>query len=155
MSSPEELKVRESLFSSESPGHASDSDWRCSGEGSGGVEDQASEYPRRSQRQDLDTRKTTATSAAYIPESSLSCATATGWKGGRGRPWRSLFARKPRNLRRAIVAAPWTSPIAAHHLAAILVSHLTAGGQIAFACLCKLTTKHAAFTTTSRHLRLR
>lgn len=44
-----------------------------------------------------------------------------GWRGGRGRPWRSTFTRKPRCSRRAIIRAPWTSPVAAYHLAAVEV----------------------------------
>lgn len=117
MSSPEEVKVRESLFSSASSDHVNRSDWRCSGGGGSGGSDQTSEYPPQDTAP-ADSRAATCT--AYIPASS-SYGTAGGWKGGRGRPWRSLFARKPRALRRAIVTAPWTSPIAAHHLAAVLV----------------------------------
>ncbi|CAM9680818.1 unnamed protein product, partial [Scytosiphon promiscuus] len=49
------------------------------------------------------------------------------WKGGRGRPWRGAFASKPRSLRRAIVAAPWTSPVAAHHLAAVEIQRCVRG----------------------------
>lgn len=47
-----------------------------------------------------------------------------GWKGRRGTPWNSVFARKARRAQRAIIRAPWTSPVAAHHLAATEVSRL-------------------------------
>lgn len=126
MLSPEEVRVRESLFSSVS----SDQAWATSrgvsdGDGVGGasygcVPTAEVPYPLPAHNQGAGTQRTTATAAstAYIPKSSVS---RSGWKGQRGRPWRSVFARKPRSSRRAIVAAPWTSPVAAHHLAAVQV----------------------------------
>lgn len=147
MSSPEELKVRESLFSSTSSDHVNASDWRCSGGGGDQTSESLRQDPAPAYKR-VATRRTTATSAAYFPASSLSYGTIAGWKGGRGRPWRSLFARKPRALRRAIVASPWTSPIAAHHLAAVLVRQPTHDGSQAvalikvFTFLCALTTRN-------------
>lgn len=134
--SPAEIRIRESLFSSAS---SSDEAWNnnpnYNGNDSGcysgddkydqnlvGCPSRRSPWhlgdntDQEQRQQEVGesgaTRTTTATSAAYVPASSL---------GMRGRPWRSPFARKPRSLRRAIIAAPWTSPVAAHHLAAVLV----------------------------------
>lgn len=139
--SPVEIKIRESLFSSASSSdqawnndpNYNDNDSSC-GRGSDDCDQLLAKAPQwrspqhrrdniheeqRQQRAGKSgvTRKTTATSAAYIPASSL----AAGCVGGRGRPWRSPFVQKPRSLRRAIVAAPWTSPVAAHNLAAVQV----------------------------------
>lgn len=140
--SPAEIKTRESLFSSASsaqawndnPNYNGGSDDSGRGGGSDNRDETLQEYPSRQSPRDRQdnthqeqrrqgagesgaTRRTTATSAAYMPASALSA----GWVAGRGRPWRSPFARKPRSLRRAIVAAPWTSPVVAHHLAAVHV----------------------------------
>ncbi|CAN0239235.1 unnamed protein product, partial [Ectocarpus sp. 6 AP-2014] len=132
MLSPEEVRVRESLFSSVS----SDQAWATSrgvsdGDGVGGESygcvPTAEQVPYQllpAHDQRAGTQRTTAASTAYVPNSSVS---RSGWKGQRGRPWRSVFARKPRSSRRAIVAAPWTSPVAAHHLAAVQIQRHVRG----------------------------
>ncbi|CAM9641858.1 unnamed protein product [Ectocarpus sp. 8 AP-2014] len=133
MLSPEEVRVRESLFSSVS----SDQAWATSrgvsdGDGVGGdsygcvptAEEVPYQLPAHNQRAGTQRTTATAASTAYIPNSSVS---RSGWKGLRGRPWRSVFARKPRSSRRAIVAAPWTSPVAAHHLAAVQIQRHVRG----------------------------
>ncbi|CAM9158432.1 unnamed protein product, partial [Ectocarpus fasciculatus] len=143
MLSPEEVRVRESLFSSVSSDQAWATSRGVSGrDGVGGdshdsygcVPTAEGTYARQSPRssrltandQRAGTQRTTATAAstAYIPNSSVS---RSGWKGQRGRPWRSVFSRKPRSSRRAIVAAPWTSPVAAHHLAAVQIQRHVRG----------------------------
>ena len=56
-----------------------------------------------------------------ILKGKITSGAPVGIKGNRGRPWLSLFARKPKSARRAILRAPWTFPVAAYHLAAIQV----------------------------------
>lgn len=107
MSSPEEIKVRESLFSASSASSST-------------------EKKRRHHNK----------SGAVDGGSGGSSRSALSANSGRGRPWRSTFAGKPRSARRAIVRAPWTSPIAAHHLAALQVRTFLRMIVIGTTCCC-------------------
>lgn len=109
MASPGEVKVRESLFSasSEQTYVVNGSDTR-----SGGGEPPSQNPGRLPQcRQDRPSNDSVAIAGKRGPS-------PAGRNWGRGRPWPSRFALKSRLARRAIIQAPWISPVAAHHLAA-------------------------------------
>lgn len=141
MPAPEEVKVRESLFSTDSSGCNND-DSGCGN--AAGAGDAAGGFSRRRSTRDRQGRnqqgqraeERVATSAAYIPASSSCHAPSAGWRGGRGRPWGSPFARKPRSWQRAVVSEPWTSPVAAHHLAAIQVRLYPYQEALQHNCIC-------------------
>lgn len=112
MSSPEEVNVRESLFSA-----SVDQAWTAKqsddGSSGGGLQPEEENLYYQQYRGRPSERNTTSLKRDLM--------LTAGWRGGRGSPWRSIFARKPRSTRRAVMRAPWISPVAAHHLAALEV----------------------------------
>ena len=119
MSSPEGVKVRESLFSTSSDRactfshHADDAGIDI--DGGARQENPSNLLQGRQGRHDRSPQARAGITAR------TACPPAAGWKSGRGRPWRSTFARKPATAQRVIIRAPWTSPVAAYHLAALHV----------------------------------